>query len=224
MVDLLSKYCNKVTVSIDGSNDAVHDRIRGFPGSFQRAYKGILQLQQKGVKELRVSCAINPDNYLDLGNVYNLFTVKHNIPIIFNHYNYIHTDSCEGYDCKPSNMMVYNPKDINIDDLYSMIQKCKQAMFMPNLTTVTELTKYYNEAPTKKLQKHYCRVMNDLTKGMRFVMKSDGSFMISARCWMQRPFENLPQEDHWLRVLNRVIKKEGLPAPCQRLCCGGKTV
>jgi len=212
--DSINKYVNKLAISIDGPKEEIHDSIRGVKGSYARALSGIIQLKQLNTKcELVVSYAITPDNVSYIKCTYNFFK-KLNIKVIFNHFNYI---------ANQSNISVYNPAGIDTVILFDQIQSCKSAKFFPNLTSKNELDIYYKQPPTKYI-KLKCNVINETLAGKRFTMISDGSFIISARCWYNLNSKDPLVNNKTLLDFNNKILKTGLPPQCQRLCCAGKCV
>jgi MoaA/NifB/PqqE/SkfB family radical SAM enzyme len=60
-----------VRVSIDGLGEA-HDRVRGVPGSFARALRGLEGLKAAGVQDLGVSMTLLAENVTQVDQVYRL--------------------------------------------------------------------------------------------------------------------------------------------------------
>lgn len=227
-VELLARYCNELAISIDGSTPAVHDKIRGVEGSFDKALCMAKDLRDLN-KRIKISYAISPDNIHDIKDAYDLFVKLGKMKMIFNHYNYIHPISAEGH-CKPTNMEVYDPKDVNLKVLLEAVQYCKHAKFSPNLRTKKELKQYYRKVPTKIIQHGAgCVVFNGTVRGERCAINAAGDFIPSSRCWVNLDLGNaltdpLPRENKALRNITRNIAEQGFPPPCQRLCCAGKVL
>jgi len=226
---LLAKYCNKIAISIDGASAKVHDKLRGVKGSFAKAntmLKGLI----KKKKLVKISYAITPDNVNDMKSAYDLFTKKLGVGIVFNHYNYIHPLSCKTGTCKPSNIDIFNPIDVDTHALLEAIRYCKRSTFLPNLSTKHELDIYYKTIPTKRIiRKPGCGVLNDVLRGKRCAINSDGQFLPSARCWIDMKFGNalnstIANNDKILKKVTHNMLTKGLPAQCQRLCCAGKVL
>jgi sulfatase maturation enzyme AslB (radical SAM superfamily) len=213
------KKCKNVNVSIDGLEDT-HDSIRGVKGAFRRAFDGILNLKKLGVKT-RISFAVIPENVKDILPLYDLAT-KNGIPIIFNHYNYIHPSSCSNL-CQTSNMYV-NPADVDTNEIMKILIKRPKIQMFPILKTKKLLDLYYKSPPTTYINKS-CSVISSTLKGEHFAISSDGSYIVSNRCWMKGDLGNaingLPNKDV-LISLSKNVKK--LPPPCQRLCCAGNVI
>jgi MoaA/NifB/PqqE/SkfB family radical SAM enzyme len=229
-IEDISKYCSSISVSLDGASAELHDKIRGVPGSFNRALEGIKLLRNTNKKiKIRISFAINPDNYMNIKKFYNIFSIKMNLPIVFNHYNYLHPDMGLKYNCSPSNLEVYDLNSIDLKTLLFNIESCgANSCFQPNLKTIEELTQYYKDKPQKDIRRT-CAVLNQIFKGERFVISSNGDFIISSRCWIGGDFGNILKGSSAKEYLERVKEKTKfmngrLPPPCQRLCCAGKTV
>lgn len=224
-IDDVIKYCNLTTISIDGSTEFIHDNIRGVKGSFDRAFNGIKYIAAHKPKGARISFAIGPDNYLDIYNMYQLMVNDLQIPVIFNHYNYIHPTSCIGYDIPPSNLNAYDPSIIDTDLLFNQLEKCKfKARCLPGLTTKQELHQYYKTAPINTLNKQ-CSIINGIINKNRVCIVANGDYIISSRCWMTCKLGNALTEN-LEQYTNKVLQLQyaSMPAPCQRLCCSGKTV
>ena len=225
-IDAISKYCDNTAVSLDGLADA-HDRIRCVKGAFDKAFGSLLQLSFKGA-QVRVSFAVTPDNTDQIIPLY-LKLWKHKIPMIINQFNFIHPSSCNGFDCAPSNMSDYDPKDVNLEELHDAIKQCKHARFYPHLKDMNELKAYYLNPPTKRKRKG-CPILDAMVRGDRYTIRSNGDFYPPGRAWYIGKMGNalkmdlLPKDTKWLKEMNEDIKKNGLPPPCQRLCCAGKVL
>ena len=226
-IPVIHKYVKNTAVSLDGLQET-HDKIRRVGGLFDKAFNSLVKLKNKG-SEVRVSFAVTPDNTDQIIPLY-LKLWKHRIPMIINQFNFIHEDSCKGYDCKSSNLELYDPKDINLNELYEAVKHCKHASFYPRLNNMDELKRYYRNIPTKPHSRKSCPVLEAMLKGQRYAIKANGDFTPPGRYWRFDKMGNalkmdlLPKDTKWLKELNKKIKKEGLPPPCQRLCCAGKVI
>jgi MoaA/NifB/PqqE/SkfB family radical SAM enzyme len=60
-----------VRISIDGIKET-HDRLRGVPGSFERALRGLEGLREAGVQDLGVGMTLLAENVAQLDQVYRL--------------------------------------------------------------------------------------------------------------------------------------------------------
>jgi hypothetical protein len=225
--DALRQYAAETTVSLDGMAET-HDAIRGVKGSFERGFTGVVRLREAG-RRVRVSFAITPDNVADMAPLHQSLAAR-GIPIVFNHFNYIHPDSCRGYPCTPVNMNVYNPADVDLDRLHENIARLADATFLPVLTTREELEAYYRSPPTRRVRTDAgCVVLGQILAGTRFVIAADGKFIPGNRCWIEKPLGNakdgdLPSQASWLAETVADIREHGLYPPCQRLCCAGNAL
>lgn len=61
----------RVSISLDGSNPDVHDKIRGVEGAFEKAISGIEVLKSHGV-EAQINTTVTKQNLHDLSNVMEL--------------------------------------------------------------------------------------------------------------------------------------------------------
>jgi len=225
--DALRRFVADTTVSLDGLAET-HDAIRGAAGSFARAMEGLVRLREAGAR-VRVSFAITPDNVADMRPLHAMLEAR-GIPIVFNHFNYIHPASCDGYACTPVNLNVYDPAAVDVEALFAAVEVTAGAAFLPNLRTREELEAYYRRPPTERVRTaRGCVVLEEILRGERFVLAADGTFLPGNRCWIARPLGSgpagdLPSRAAWLAETVADIRAGGLYPPCQRLCCAGKTV
>jgi hypothetical protein len=225
--EALKDYCHEVIVSIDGLQ-STHDAVRGMPGSFERAIKGLTRLREAG-KKVMVSSAVSPDSLQDMLPLH-AFLHERGIPMIINHYNYIHAASCVGYPCTPANVDVYDPASMSLDLLYRIARTLPHVTFYPDLRTRRELQLYYQQPPTRRLKtREGCSVLEETHAGTRFILASNGNFIPGNRCWIKKPLGNalagdLPAQSPWLAATIADIRSNGLYPPCQRLCCAGKAL
>ena len=61
----------RVSVSLDGSNPKVHDKIRGVEGAFERAILGVENLKSHGV-EVQINTTVTKQNLRDLSHIMEL--------------------------------------------------------------------------------------------------------------------------------------------------------
>lgn len=61
-----------VRVSIDGATAKTHDKIRGMPGSFERALQALETLKKAGIPNVGVSPTLLIDNYLEVDKIIDL--------------------------------------------------------------------------------------------------------------------------------------------------------
>lgn len=223
-------YVDTTTISIDGSCSKIHDNIRGVKGSFDRSVSGLSYLRNKG-KSVRVSYCISDLNFKDVSRASKFFEDK-NVPIVFNHYNFIHSSSCVGYHCNPSNLTYCDLKRIDVGVLYNEYKKCgKKSTFNPNLNKYSDFVSYYKTIPVSNCQSvKSCKVLNEFVRGKRYVINSDGNIIYGNRCWLGNYLANAENQEEIKQAREKVahiledIRQKGLYPPCQRLCCAGKTV
>ena len=67
----LAKYIAEAQISIDGSVPDVHDKVRGVPGSFERAVRAVKLFKKAGIK-VSISTALTRFNIDDFPNVFRL--------------------------------------------------------------------------------------------------------------------------------------------------------
>lgn len=228
--EILAKYCDLIAISIDSADATLHNYIRGIPAVFENCMSGINLLNKLNFNKIRISCTITPDNHDSLIDVYNLFHKSLGFSIVFNHYNFIHPENCKKYDCQATNFSVYNPQDINVDKVFEAVKYCEAATFLPSMKKLSQLKEYYYEIPSARIKNKPCKILNAITLGNRYVISSDGSYIISSRCWYSgkigsalNPEFSLKDSEYLINI-NKEIKTVGLPEPCQRLCCAGRVL
>ena len=67
MLPRLAETCDRVIVSVDGATAAVHDRLRGRDGSFERAMAALRLLDDAGMR-YAIDCAVMRSNFDQLGS------------------------------------------------------------------------------------------------------------------------------------------------------------
>ncbi|MDZ7376050.1 MAG: radical SAM protein [candidate division KSB1 bacterium] len=211
--DIIRDCCENVAISIDGIT--AHDHIRGVPGLFDRAIQAIRYLKKN---QVRTSCVICPSNQNELMNLYGFVRQVLNVPIVFNHYNYIAGISND----------YFNLEKIDIQNLYNLIRFAVHAIFIPNLHTIEQLKRYYHHKPQTRIKRTGgCNILNQIIAGKRLSLLSDGTIIPATRCWltvdMGNIFSGMPKLDQ-LREIAQDIAERGFPPQCQRLCCAGNLV
>lgn len=217
--DTIVEYVDLISISIDGIGKT-HDTIRGVRGAFNRAMNAVDDMKA-AKKKVRVSCVICPDNIDDLPEFHTLLTNK-NVPVVYNHYNYIHSKSCQDR-CQPTNMG-YDPADVNIDSLWMFICKHPDAKFIPMISSRKSLVKYYQNPPISTIPKP-CPIIKKILNKTHYVIAPNGDYIISVRCWMTPILGNALNGPPDIEILkeceNNVVY---MPPQCQRLCCAGLVV
>lgn len=228
-MDSIISNCDNIAISLDGLKET-NDYIRGMDGAFDRAFSAIKFLKKNDVN-VRVSYTINSDSIDDIIPFYQFLYENHKVPIYFNHYNYIHKDSCYGTKCSPSNLKFYNPQEFNLTKILKAIDYCKNAYFLPNLNS-RQVKTYYKDIPSSyKKVKHGCFVLEGFLNGSRFAISSNGDFILPGRCWYNIGYmgnalkgDFNPKNCIEIKKIVSNINKKGFPPPCQRLCCAGNII
>ena len=223
------KYCDLIWVSIDGFKEETHDYYRGVMGSYKKAIYCINHLKEHN-KNVQISSCILPNNIQEIPLLDKLMWDK-NIPIVFNHLNFIHPLSSPSQQLC-SNLKYIDLKDYNIDMLYESIKSCnKNSIFSPNLITKKEIDTYYNTIPTRcVIKKSGCKVINELVLKKRFIINANGDLLLGNKCWINLKLGNVLEylkdtnKQNKVRKISDNIKTNGFSPLCQRLCCGGKLI
>jgi len=61
----------RISISLDGASAKTHDEIRGVPGAFERALKGIKWAKTTGV-EFQINTTVTKQNYIQINDIINL--------------------------------------------------------------------------------------------------------------------------------------------------------
>lgn len=67
VADKLAQHREKLTlsVSLDGSNPQIHDKVSGIPGSFEKTARALRALVKRGLR-VRVGMTVTPDNWKEI--------------------------------------------------------------------------------------------------------------------------------------------------------------
>lgn len=221
----LIKYCDIIWVSIDGSDAETHDFNRGVKGSFNKAINAVKTLYQNN-KKVKISYCILPNNIDQMHKLNKMFKV----PIVFNHFNYIHPKCCKEYNILSSNLSNVNLDDFDAKLILDQTKKCnKNAIFVPDLKTIDEISEYYHILPNQRFKtKNGCKIINQLVSKKRYVINSDGTLILGNRCWIEADLGYVldyiknKEKQYTVTKIAQDIKNKGFQPPCQRLCCSGK--
>jgi hypothetical protein len=181
-----------------------------------------LNMLIKNNKNVFVNYAVLPENIHEILE-FNKYMKKIGVKVTYNHFIYIDYDSCKNYECSPTNMNLYNPKNMNIELLHNIILECDDAIWSPNLTELEDIKKYYHESPYER-KKGKCSPLLGLANGNNFRLNAKGDFLISHNCWIEKKLGNALGNDSlqnkdWINKTIKDINENGLYEPCQRLCC-----
>lgn len=221
------KYCDTIWISIDGANAETHDFNRGVEGSFDKAIEAVQILKNKN-KNVKISYCILPNNINQISELNSMI----NVPIVYNHFNYIHPKCSEKYDILSSNLSQIKLDEFDTEKIYVEMCQCnKKAIFVPNLSTINEIKKYYTSIPNDNFyKKNGCGIINQLANKKRYVINSDGTLILGNRCWIDKNLGYIldyikdTNKQKTVKDLSNLIIQQGLETPCQRLCCAGKTI
>lgn len=86
---LVEAGVNRTMVSVDSSDPAVHDQVRGKAGAFDRALSAVERLLDVGAETVGFSCTIDRHNYDDIPNIVALALERgvHAVSFMQNRYN-----------------------------------------------------------------------------------------------------------------------------------------
>lgn len=221
--DVLIRYLNRIILSVDGYNSNTHDSIRGIGGAHKKVINAIKRFKKESIS-VQVNYSVLPINTNEIINFYNYMKELNVDRIVFNHFIHISDSSAKKYNFKGSNIDFFNPKDINSFELINAVKFCPDAKWSPFLKTIDEINYYYKFDPIDR-KKGTCKGIKSQLKSTKFVLNSSGDFLPSHNCWIDKSIGNVlkndsrPPDVKWLSDLLSDYNFNGLPEPCQRLCC-----
>jgi len=243
---LLEKFAHKLVevglselwVSIDGPAE-VHDYIRGVPGSFERAYKGmeivIGKKSESGVNMpiLGVGYCISNYNCEHLVETAQIFKEAGVDRMVYNHLNFVdehmaalHNEEYEQLfgTVRPSSIAATDAKEVDVDILTEQIKQLKRkyadfASFLPDIEAREEIETYYR-SPSKFVISNRCRIAWKSTR-----IFSNGDVMIASRCGFSGIMGNVSDKslieiwnDKPYREFRKNISQVGATPACSRCC------
>jgi MoaA/NifB/PqqE/SkfB family radical SAM enzyme len=230
---LVEGELKELFVSLDGPAD-IHNEIRGYKLSFEKAVEGIeYLLQQHKRPQISVFCAITQWNIGRLKEFLDYFKNHSLTRIGFMHTNYTPESVAEThnilyggkYPATPSNMQDINIGDYNLDALHEEIKEIKSThypfpvSFSPDISTKELLEQFYLH-PEKAVGKKCHDVFNNI------MIKSNGDVIPAhGRCY-NLTIGNLYNEtlpDIWNSKVIAGFRKDlnragGLLPACSRCC------
>lgn len=232
---LLEAGLDNIMVSVDGPPE-VHDRIRGVPGSWARAYDGLVRLldarAETGARKpyVKVTTTITPDNYDRLRDTATLLSGLPLDELTFQH-PWFTTASVAaaqralfkglfGQDTTYLQGFVYDPSGIDVDDLARELEAITRGKWLFTVNVYPpmsgdELRAYYEE-PTRALRER-C-----FSRWLRVDVMPDGTITpclgLAVGNVRDEPFGRIWNGEVF-REFRRYIAAKGTVAGCAR-CCG----
>ncbi|MDD5045219.1 MAG: radical SAM protein [Candidatus Omnitrophica bacterium] len=233
IVGLAPYYIN---VSVDGPPD-VHDKIRGVPGSFEKAYEGIARVIQikkklrKSFPKVYINYTISSLNAHCLSDTVAIFQGLGVDGFKFIHLNYITREMAEDFNTKFSGSYEASPSSINkmslreVDEgaLFEQIGKVKKLtpfyFFSLDLKTPEAIRQYYRN-PEVFFVRKMC-----YNPWLHAQILANGDVVPEARCF--HPYlGNIYEEKFssiWnnarFRTLRKKLRSGGATPACSR-CFG----
>jgi MoaA/NifB/PqqE/SkfB family radical SAM enzyme len=194
--DLVKAGVDQVYVSIDGP-PAMHDAIRGRPGSFERAFHGIRAIKVAAQRtascrtKVRINAVISQHNCAHLVDLVEAVRELDPLCVMFMHLNFVTAGMAEahnrtyGHVCSATPLAVggTDPSAVDVGVLYEQICQLKerypawQIKVQPSLTTEAELRTYYHQ-PRVLLGGGRC-----FMPWQTAMIIPDGSVIIRNRCY-----------------------------------------
>jgi radical SAM protein with 4Fe4S-binding SPASM domain len=189
--NLIDGKLKELFVSLDGPAD-IHNEIRGYKLSFEKAVEGIdYLLQQNERPEISIFCVITQWNIGRLKEFIDYFKNHSLTRIGFMHTNFTPETVAEAhnliyggkYQATSSNMQDINMQDYNLNLLYEEINEIKKTnypfpiSFSPDISTKELLQQFYHH-PEKLMGKRCHDVFNNI------MIKSNGDVIPAhGRCY-----------------------------------------
>lgn len=242
---LLSKFYNEIidagvdslTISVDALG-ALHDKIRGVPGTFSRIIEGLNLLFDASAArgsgpKVSLNCTITPDNYFAIYDLYRYFSKYPLSHISFSHLNFITAKMAEIHNrVSPSIIHVGQSsladaadlKKIDTEVLFEQSKLIAESsslpfFFTPRLSTPGEVGKYYNDH-SYVAAKNKCLVPWFSTQ-----IIASGDVIPLTRCFNLK-FGNIREQsfsDIWngepIRAFRKMLRERKMYPACTR-CCG----
>lgn len=230
---LIDAGLNELYVSLDGPAD-VHNEIRGYNQSFERAVEGIdYLLTKKNAPDISVYCVITQWNYNRLQEFLNYFKTRKLREVGFMHTNYTpdhvaaaHNTSYGAlYPATASNMQDIDINAYDLPAIWAEISAIKQKKypfrlsFFPNITDVAQLELFY-----KKPEQFYGRRCYDIFRAI--MVKSNGEVIPAhGRCYnltigniYEQNLKTIWNSEVIARFRKDITKAGGLLPACSRCC------
>jgi len=229
-----------LTVSLDGVG-ALHDGIRGVPGTFDRAVAGIRALAEARLQRknpfpcINITCTVSDRNCTELASFVD-WIAGERLPvesITFNHLWFTDRSIAERHNslvgarfpAAEENAGGVDRASIDMDAAFSQIQAAKKKyagrglrIFQNPGLTRTEALAYYREPCRPVFYRRCTAAWRNVTVTPR------GDVILSPLCFFP-PAGNITQERFhvlWngerIRSLRRTIKKAGMFPACSRCC------
>lgn len=236
--DLVAADVDQIYVSIDGP-PAVHDNIRGVPGAFDRAYRGIeavnaARARRPGSRtKVRINATISDRNHAHLVDLVEAVRDLDLACVMFMHLNFVTPEMAAahnplyGHICEatPLGVGAVDPSKIDVDVLAGQLRELRArhpAWYLhiqPGLTYAAELAAYYQE-PERFLRGRRCSM-----PWQTAMVIADGSVIVRNRCY-HVVFGNIfeqPLLDIWngerFRSFRAALRTAGAFPACAR-CYG----
>ncbi|HMA33367.1 MAG TPA: radical SAM protein, partial [Chloroflexia bacterium] len=233
---------DEITISIDGPA-AIHDRIRGRPGSFARLYAGVEQLNAARARtgrtrpRVRISSTITDLNVGALQACLAAVAPLQPDSVNFAHLSFITGAMAAAHNARYSGDLAVaasclGEMDLTTIDLAGLAAEIAATRalaaaqglavaFHPDLTTVAELTRYYRE-PDRYVGGAHC---SDPFKMM--MVKTDGTVIPAhSRCYNYplARVQEMPLAQIWNNTryvaFRQLLQAAGGTLPACTRCCG----
>ncbi len=231
--DLMEGGVSEIFISLDGLEET-HNYIRGNKRSFQKALEGIEYIKSfPNSPEISIYCVITEWNYTELKAFADFFAdypIKH---LGYMHQNFVTEDLAikhnaiygQLYPATHSNIEETNFSNIDLKHLHeeiASIVKSKypfQPSFSPELHSLEELERYYQQAEQKM-----GRTCNDVFTNV--MVKSDGTVIPAhGRCYnksmgniYEQSLEEIWNSKDYGQFRKTLVKAGGQLPACSRCC------
>lgn len=194
--ELVAAGVDQIYVSIDGP-PAIHDRIRGVPGAFDRAYRGIEAVnaackRRPGSRtKVRVNATISEHNQAHLVDLVEALDDLELACVMFMHLNFVTPamaaahNPLYGHICEatPLGVGAVSPEAIDVVLLAEQLRQLRtrypawKIHIQPGITDARELQIYYQQ-PERFLRGRRCEM-----PWQTAMVIADGSVIVRNRCY-----------------------------------------
>jgi Fe-coproporphyrin III synthase len=236
--DLVAANVDQIYVSIDGP-PTIHDTIRGVPGAFTRAYRGIEAVQAARARypgsrtKVRINATISEYNAAHLVELVESVKDLEVACVMFMHLNFVSPEMAAvhnalyGHICTatPLGVGAVDPERIDVQVLADQLQQLQRRYpawylhIQPGISAASTLQAYYRE-PARFLHGQRCTM-----PWQTAMVIADGSVIVRNRCY-HVVFGNIFEEPLlaiWngerFRSFRRALRTTGVFPACAR-CYG----
>lgn len=228
---------SELWISIDGI-EKVHDYVRGVPGAFEKAYRGIVKLldnrtvTRSNLPVVGIAYTISSHNYGQLVETAKIFKQAGVDRIVYGHLNFIDEDMAVRHNEEyghlfgkvvPSSIAVTDCREVDTNILAEQINQLKReyadfVSFLPDIETREDIETYY--FCSNLMGNNRCKIAWRSAQ-----ILTNGDVVVASRCGFSGVMGNINREpfskiwnDKLYREFRRKISQVGATPACSRCC------